>query len=219
MKRMKVVVLLAIILFLLLLALYFLEISIFLLYSRQNNEDHGEVTFSILGGIAHYTIEIPTIDLKNVEQGVKIESDSKLAKKNSYITTDKIQYWYERYESSLYQIKHFQANIRWLLSRITCEQLQWVTVVGTGDAAEAGVLTGLIWGVKNNLLGFISHYLRWQTTPQLDVQPVFQQAILQTYFEAKFTFKFGSILRFLWKMRVAGRTQQTSVNKDISFTG
>lgn len=212
------IIILAIIVLLLLIFLYFLEISVLLLYQRQASEDQGEVTFSTLGGLIHYTVEIPTIDLKNLEQGVKVESDSALANKDSFITKDKIQQWYETYESLLYRINHFQANVRWLMSRITCERWQWNTVVGTGDAAEAGVLTGLIWGVKNNILGFISHYLRWKTTPQLDVQPAFQQPVLQTYFEAKFTFKLGSVLRFLWKLRSLGK-KPDMITKDIPFTG
>jgi hypothetical protein len=184
---------------------YYSKIRIYICYQRQRNNDHGEIKIRALGGLVNYRVAIPNIDFESMNEGVKVESQKNTGKdkqnKDTFITKEKIEHWYEYYEELLYHVKHFQKSVRWFMARVYCDKWIWKTVVGTGDAAEAGALTGVVWGVKANILGFISHYIQWNSKPELGVTPSFQQAVLDTSFEAKFSFVLGNAIRFfviLW---------------------
>ncbi|WP_028775725.1 DUF2953 domain-containing protein [Shimazuella kribbensis] len=184
--------------------IYYSKIKVHICYRRKSNNDYGEVKVRALGGLIHYRLAIPNIDFENMDKGVKVESKKNTEKekeKDTFINKQKIENWYEHYEELLYHVKHFQESMRWFMARVRCDNWIWNTVIGTGDAAEAGVLTGVVWGVKANILGFISHYIQWNNKPELGVTPSFQHAVLDTSFEAKFSFVLGDAIRFfvvLW---------------------
>ena len=203
----------------------FSKVKVSVNFERKENQDKGEVIVRGLGGLLHYKLSIPTLDFKSVDSGVKVESKQESAtkkeKEETFISFEKIHYWYENYEELLYRIQSFHETVRGFMSHIHCEKWIWKTIVGTGDAAEAGIITGLVWGVKTNVLGFISHYIQWDQKPSLEVLPVFQQSVLQTSFESQFSFSIGSAIRFfvlMWvRMRRAGN--HSFKKSDIPFSG
>jgi hypothetical protein len=178
-------------------------------YQRQENEDKGEVVFKGLGGFIHYKLLIPTLDFKNVSTGVKVESEqesgTKKDKEETFISMENIHYWYENYEELLLRIRSLQETVRSFMSHVHCEKWVWKTIVGTGDAAEAGVITGVVWGVKANILGFISHSIQWDDKPSLEVTPSFQKAILHTFFESRFSFSIWHAIRLFFLLRFGSR--------------
>lgn len=182
------------------LLIYYSKIKVDIYYKRAAKQDKGEVKLSGLGGLLQYRLSIPTIDFKDVDKGVKVESKQNNATKraeDTFINKDKLEFWYENYELLLHRVGHFQESVRWFMARVHCGKWDWKTNIGTGDAAEAGVLTGIIWGVKTTMLGFISHYIQWDRKPEIEVTPYFQQVVLDTMFEAKFSFALGDAIRFL----------------------
>jgi hypothetical protein len=185
----------------LVLLIYYSKVSIQIYYKRAAKRDKGELKIRALGGILTYRLSIPTLDFKNLDKGVKVESNdevfTKKKKKDVFINKDNVELWYENFEFLLHRIKNFQKSFRWFLAHVHCVKWNWKTSVGTGDAAEAGVLTGIIWGVKTTILGFISHYIQWKKNPEIEVTPCFQNAVLDSMFEAEFSFYFGSAVRFL----------------------
>jgi hypothetical protein len=186
--------------------LVFSRVRIEIIYRREADNDKGEITVIGLGGLFRYRINIPTVDFKSVDKGVKVEENTKTTAiteevKGTSITMEKMERFYHNYEELLHGVSHLQENLRWFMARITCETWTWRTTVGTGDAAEAGVLTGIVWAVKANVLGFISHYIAWSESPYLEVVPQFQQAVFQTHYEGVFSFRLGNVIRFairLW---------------------
>jgi hypothetical protein len=186
--------------------LFFSRVRIEISYKREEGNDKGEVKVIGLGGLFRYRINIPSVDFKSVDKGVKVEKSAKttampVEEKGTFITMEKIDLLYTKYEELLHSVSHLQENLRWFMARITCETWTWRTTVGTGDAAEAGVLTGIVWAVKANVLGFISHYIAWSDSPYLEVVPQFQQVVFHTYYEGVFSFRLGNVIRFairLW---------------------
>ncbi len=209
---MVLLILIGIVICLLLIIIFFSKVKIYILYGREAEEDQGEIVITLFGGLIKRRLEIPTIDFKNLDKGVKVEQQSDAStseKKNrTFINKDVIEHVYNYYEEMLHRISHLQEMIRWFFARITCEQWKWETTVGTGDAAEAGVLTGLVWAVKSNVLGFLSHYIRWVTVPELDVLPNFGQAVFHTTYEGIFRFRLGDLLRFGIKLWFSFRKQK-----------
>ena len=51
---------------------------------------------------------------------------------------------YRRYKPALY----------YLLGRTSLRRLDWHTEIGTGEPAQTGVLTGVLWGIKGSLLSY-----------------------------------------------------------------
>lgn len=109
------------------------------------------------------------------------------------------------YHEVVENISFFRQTLRWFLSRVTCEKLVWQTRIGTGDAAEAGVLTGVVWTVKSSLVGWISQYVNWRRPPELYVDPQFQAPVLETHIHSIIHFKIGhaiiAIKRLLFHLR------------------
>jgi hypothetical protein len=201
----------------LVLLIYYSKIYIQIYYKRAAKQDKGELKIKALGGFFHYRLSIPTLDFKDMDKGVKVESEheSSTMKKgdDTFINKDKLEFWYENYEILLHRVKDFQEILRWFMSRVHCVKWDWKTSVGTGDAAEAGVLTGVIWGVKTTILGFISHYIQWDHKPEIEVTPCFQNAVLDTMFEAEFSFHFGNAVRFLLLLWIRFKKDNKKSNK------
>jgi hypothetical protein len=204
---------------------FFTKVKIYILFGRQGEEDQGEVVITVLGGLIKRRLKIPTIDFKNLDKGIEVKAETDSAtseKKNrSFINKDFIEHFYEKYEELLHRISHLQEMVRWFFARITCEHWKWETMIGTGDAAEAGVLTGVVWSVKSNVLGFLSHYIRWVTVPKLDVVPNFGQAVFQTTYEGIFHFRLGNLIRFgikLWfRLRKHRKTNWQPKSDSLTF--
>ncbi|MMZ63313.1 hypothetical protein D1872_255590 [compost metagenome] len=59
------------------------------------------------------------------------------------------------------------------LKRVTIRSLDWSTHIALSDAAHTATLTGVLWGVKSVLVGFLSYHITLLQRPELVVVPVF----------------------------------------------
>lgn len=177
--------------------LWFSHIRIEMIFKREQGNDRGEVMIRALGGLLRFRVKIPKVDWKGPDEGVEVKSELDSAttamnkKKGFQIDERKIRKARKLYQESLERIIDLKEIMRKFLSKVTCEQLVWGTTVGTGEASETGVLTGVVWGVKTTLLGFFSGYIQWKQPPQLNVHPVFNRAIIETHFHGIFRFRLG----------------------------
>lgn len=198
----------------LLIVLWFTSIRVEMLYKREKEDDRGEVKIFALGGLLRFRMELPNFDWKGLDEGLELESEAEgdtavspdLGKDKKYaINRRTMKKMKEMYDELVDHIDFFHCTVRWFLSKVTCEKLVWVTKIGTGDAAEAGVLTGIVWGIKTTLVSVLGSYTRWEEPPQMDVAPDFQQAILETHFHSIIRFRVGhailAIKRLLLHMR------------------
>jgi hypothetical protein len=72
---------------------------------------------------------------------------------------------------------------------VYCRQIEWNTVLGAGDAAATGVLTGLVYGVKSVIISVFSHYLTMYTVPRISVQPLWDTKAVRTRFSCRLQFR------------------------------
>ncbi|RAL22679.1 DUF2953 domain-containing protein [Thermoflavimicrobium daqui] len=194
-----------IILLVFLLIIPFTSIRIEVLYQRTKENDQGRVEVRALFGLIRFQLKLPKLDFKGLDQGIHMKSKANIITKTRMedkIGPKSIQFFKEKYQELLDHFTDFIEVTNWFLSKVTCEKWIWHTKVGTGDAAEAGILTGMIWGVKSTLVGFISHYIQWQTYPLLNVQPAFHQAMFDIYFHSIIRFRIGHAIlamkRLVW---------------------
>lgn len=208
--------------------IFFSKLRIVILWKRNGQDDQGEVRLSIWGGLIHYKIEIPNVQYKGWEQGVQVkqQKQSQMSTFNTQdqkldlITKKDIRKMKENYQYLLVNISYFHQILRSFFCHITNEELVWKTRVGTGDAAESGILTGIIWGVKTTSIAFISGYINWEQPPKLEVIPDFHQAVMETFFRSIFHFRIGYaiilILRIFYRIR-KGRSKSSCLNENIPF--
>jgi hypothetical protein len=176
--------------------IWFTTMRVDLLFTRVGGNHHAEIKFATLGGIVHYRMKWDG----GVTEETKQEDDRGVTSAD-----EKRENFATMYQRLRCQLPFLQATLCWMLRKVTCEELRWGTTVGTGDAAETGVLTGLIWTIKSILLGLAAGYIRWDQSPQLEVAPQFNRAILEIQFHSIIRFRLGhailAITRLLTHMR------------------
>jgi hypothetical protein len=77
------------------------------------------------------------------------------------------------------------------LHRVTIKHLEWQTLIGVGDAAYTGMMTGALWAVKGGIIGLLSSYMRMKEMPQLSITPHFQASVIHTRLICMFQFRIG----------------------------
>ncbi len=81
--------------------------------------------------------------------------------------------------------------VKTFLKKISVKQFEWHTLIGIGDAAHTGVISGAIWAIKGSIIGMLSHYLNFKEMPHIMVTPHFQAVVSQTKIKCIFQFRIG----------------------------
>jgi hypothetical protein len=194
--------------------IWFTSVRIEILFKRENENDRSEIKVLALGGLLRFQIELPQVKWEGFDEGAQVRGNLQAGSKSKNMVKRKEIVRINRrtlrkirtvYHEILERFEHYHRIIRWFLSKVTCEKFVWITKIGTGDAAEAGILTGMAWGVKTTLVGILGSYLRWNEPPQLTIDPEFNRSVLETYFHSIIRFRVGHVIlgakRLLLHMR------------------
>lgn len=188
----------AILAFIVILTLLIIRIE--LDYRRKGEDDVLSVTVSTMGGLIRFKRQFPVLILDTDEQSIHVEETrsgpftSKKTKRQQRITVDKIKHKQQQWQQLKTHINGLYRIIKAFLSKVRCQQLVWHSTIGTGDAAETGVMTGLIWSLKSVTLGFSTGYLRMETVPDFRVTPDFNQPRLETHITCILKFRLGQAM-------------------------
>ncbi|MGF9908144.1 DUF2953 domain-containing protein [Brevibacillus porteri] len=169
-------------------------------YSREGNDDHLEITITAWGVIRR-KYDIPVLLLKLTEAGPElvakeetIQQGRKVRERVKDFTRRQVKKWYHNYRDLLEKVRDLMPLLKELFRQIRCTHFEWHTLLGTGQAAETGALTGLIWGVKSMIVGVISHAISLRVMPAMSVQPVWNQPLLHTKVHFVLHFYLGHFL-------------------------
>lgn len=191
-------VLVGLLLLLILIAVTPIQLHCF--YSREGENDQVEITVSAWGFIRR-KYEIPILLLQMSEEGPElvaqvetIQQGRKIRDRVRDFTRRQVKIWYRNWRDILARVRDLLPLLNDLFKRIHCTKLEWHTWMGTGQAAETGALTGLIWGVKSMVVGFLSHSISFRVLPTMSVQPVWNQPILHTKVQLVLNFYLGYFL-------------------------
>jgi hypothetical protein len=205
--------LLAVILFFIL--LFFTSVRISIEYKRLNENDHIHIETKIWFGLITLKFDIPLLQIQSLFQGVKVKHhtavtpdrppEPKKKKKSFFLTPHLVRDYIHKFHQLKIRVHDLNQITKSLLRHVHCEQLEWNTRVGVGDAAATGVITGVIWGLKTTFIGIFSHYVRFKTVPHLNVVPAFQDNSIDTQFFCIVRFRIGHAIiagtRILLKLR------------------
>lgn len=163
-----------------------------------NDNDHVKVQFKAWFGLIKYKIEIPLVKVDDNSPTLVVKEKKTAGPQENTTKEETKQFSAQELFASLHDTKELVSHIvslhriiRNFLGRISIRKLEWHTVVGIGDAAHTGMLTGAIWAVKGSIIGLISHYIKLKAVPDITITPHFQYAISQTAFSCMIHFRVG----------------------------
>ncbi|QKI82015.1 DUF2953 domain-containing protein [Kroppenstedtia eburnea] len=191
----------------------FTSVRIHLIYRRKAEKDHLEFRFRLFFGWIRFRIQVPSLQLQG--SGVTVRSKEKGNMPGSEPRRQKLRITWRKLRNLRHRFARLQQRIlqlnetlmeagRRFMSRVVCERLEWETLIGTGDAASTGIVTGMIWGVKYTLIGFAGSHIRWEKAPRIEVQPLFNTERIETCLESIFRFRIGhailAVIRLLVRL-------------------
>lgn len=188
-----------ILLFILLSVILFSSIRIEIRYLRKANDDNAWITFYALGNLIRYQLNITQLTWEGFDEGVRVGSTSTQSERldEKLMTKEKLQEMYHSTQLIIERIDHFYRIIRHFMSRVVCEKLRWETWIGTGNAAETGMIVGSVWGVKTTSVSVLGSMIQWDQYPNLQIHPCFHEAKLEIDYHSIIRFRIGyAILAF-----------------------
>lgn len=91
---------------------------------------------------------------------------------------------------------NFNRKLFRAMPKVRCDKLEWHTRIGLDNAATTAVATGMIWGLKSPIIGFLMHKmkLRFTTTPQCYVTPRYNEFHFTTHLACNLKIRLASLL-------------------------
>lgn len=182
----------------LLVVIWFTVIHIRVEYNRVHEDDQLLVEFSVWRFL-RYKKNIPLLNLK--DEGLQYTETSKTEagesiqeKKNKkkLFTPQDIYNLKRNIDRWLRRVHDLNQIMKKTLKKVRCDQLEWNTKIGLGDAAATGTFTGVVWGIQSCIVAVIAHYISLRSMPHMNVIPNFQNKWLETRLLLHFRFRVGS---------------------------
>ncbi|MBP1907524.1 hypothetical protein J2Z32_004199 [Paenibacillus turicensis] len=161
--------------------IFFSNITCDITMKKHNHDEDIVAHLSFLYGIVSFKYEVPSIRFQKWKEGLKLEkiksnhffNASQENEAETKIDKEKVEGWINQLQNMLLATFGLKKWMNQALSKITVKDLEWSTHLALSDAAHTATLTGLVWGIKSSLIGFLSYHLILRKSPELDVVPVF----------------------------------------------
>lgn len=167
-------------------------------YKHRQKEDLLQLDVRMLG-FTLYQLEAPLIEWNENEGTVSIREKNKSpVKENKQKKKWSIEAIKRFIKKSKEWIAHFPSYKRIAVrffKGLTVEEFKWSTEIGTGEAASAAKVAGVVWGLKSFFCGWASHKVKWRAAQQLDVVPHFQSETFALSFSCIVSFRVGHAIR------------------------
>ncbi|MFT8321674.1 MAG: DUF2953 domain-containing protein [Bacillus sp. (in: firmicutes)] len=198
---MNVLIIIGIIFFLLLLLfilICFIKLTVSVQYYHAKDNDDVSIEIKALG-LIKYKKKIPLIKVDDnsptlvVKEETEI-NDSAENKKTKQFSAEDLLDTFSNTRELLKHVISFHRIMRYFLSKVTIKQIEWYTIVGLGDAAHTGTISGAIWAVKGAIIGLISSYMKMKDLPKINIYPQFQRIQSETLFKCMIQFRIGNAM-------------------------
>ena len=164
---MKWILIVCILLFLLIVSIFLTKLKVSIHYFHFQDDDSLKIEFKAWLGLIKYKLNVPLIKVDDNSPTIVIKGEVQSGTKEETKKKNTMQYSGEDVLNSLRDMKtilkhivSFHRIIRHFCTKVNVTQLEWHTIIGVGDAAFTGMLTGAVWAVKGSITGIISHYFR-----------------------------------------------------------
>lgn len=217
---------------LLFLLIIFSKLTIHLNFFHHNDNDELSVVFKLWFGLIKYKINVPLIKIDdnspsivvkgNTSMGDSGEGDS--SSKVQQVDKDDIVTKLSDAKEIIQHVVNMHVIVSKFLKKIVIKRFEWHSLVGIGDAAHTGIITGALWTLKGSVVGMLSNFLRLKEMPILSVTPHFQMAIIQTRITCIIHFRIGyailaglKLIKF-WKGGRPNLKMNTAYSKEKTKT-
>lgn len=182
---------------LLILILLFSSIKIGIYYKRENENDRIKVDIGLLSGLIPIQIKIPS--LKSTDQGIKYEQkieqkDMKIQEEHKTVTPKKLSDYKRLMQTIKDRTRDFRKILVRFMRKVKVVKFSWKSQIGTGDAFETGLLSGIAWIIKSGFVALLSHFFQLHTNPELHIEPSFSQACFNTEIECIVKLRIGDAM-------------------------
>ncbi|MBU5677530.1 DUF2953 domain-containing protein [Alkaliphilus sp. MSJ-5] len=169
-------------------------------FTRYHEDDVITMNFTALYGIFRHTTKIPFVDLvkgQNEIPALEVKTEVELGKNERHIGDNKsivniheIEKIINKYRSLYIKYKTLITHIR---KKLIISNISWVTELGTGDAAETAIITGVIWTIKLGLISLVCN--RYNSLDIfVNVVPNYNIKTFKTSIDCIFRIKLGHII-------------------------
>lgn len=186
---------------LLLLLVFITPLRIHIFYERHGEDDQVNLEVTAWFRLIRLRFELPMVRLQTEAKGAKVEAEikAKVKRKSPFAATESkkvinqrtLKRLAQRFQDLLEKVQDLHQILKWMLKQIRCEQLEWQTTLGLGEAAETGTVIGLAWGLKQIIIAVIAHHLTMRTIPAVRIKPEWNQQILHIRFRCMLRFMVG----------------------------
>ncbi|PLT45601.1 DUF2953 domain-containing protein [Paenibacillus sp. FSL W8-1187] len=169
--------------------------------SRHEGDDNLSLQVKTLFGLLKFKWEIPMMKLgKNglqVEELAQADSPSLLHAESADkkdIGASRIAELLQDAWKLLRRTENLTGLVRRTLNKVEISRWTWRTTIGTGDAVWTAMSTGAVWSLQTAALGLLSQLCRLTAKPQMDVQPDYRSARLETSFDCIAEIRLGNAI-------------------------
>lgn len=166
----------------LLVIVMFSHIQMTFFLTRKGKNDFFQYKVKALLGIIRYKVNVPVVIFKGIREGIEYKTDAGVDNLDQHenrsieqLDKSKVAAYSNQVQELSHHVHHFSTWLNRTLSHIKCDILKWKTEVGVNDCAVTAVITGMIWGLKSTLIGFVSSKISLQTKPVLAVIPQYNK--------------------------------------------
>lgn len=191
MNKLKWLILALIILFLLILLIMITKLTIVLNYRHSKDDDELTLKFKIWFGLIRYKISVPLIKIDDDSPSIVYKKKVNEKEETKQFSAEDLNNSFHDMKELLKHVFSLHKIVRHFFRKVSVKKMEWYSIVGIGDAAFTGMLTGALWSVKGGLIGVISHYTKLKELPIISITPNFQRAATQTHFQCMIQFRIG----------------------------
>lgn len=157
-----------------------------LTYERVSENDRLFIVVTIWYVIM-FKKELPIINVKGTVTGpeivAKVENEGTSHAENAKsLETPEVRKKLEQIRQLLEKVHDLREILKDFLRHVHCEQLEWKSSIGVGEAAGTGALTGIVYGVKSMIVSMVSHYISLRSIPRITVNPEWNTSVIHTQF-------------------------------------
>lgn len=184
-------------LFLVLIFLCFLKLTIHIRYYHKKDNDDLKIELRALFGLIKYKKTIPLIKIDEDSPTLVMKEETELQGKQETVEETKqfsasdLLIFLSNSKELLNHVVQFHRIVRSFLAKLTIKHIEWSSIVGLGDAAHTGMISGAIWAVKGSIIGIISNYMMLKDMPKINIYPQFQGMASETLFSCMIQFRIG----------------------------
>jgi len=211
----------------LLLLLSILKITILVRYYHKKDNDDLTIEIRLLFGLIKIKKKIPLIKIDDNSPSIVIKEETKMgdssepvSEETKQIGAHDIMTMLSNAQKILQHIVNLHRIVKYFCSKLKIKNMEWSTIIGLGDAAHTGMISGAVWAGKGAIIGIISRYMKLMDMPKINIYPHFQGVASETLFTCMIQFRLGhammagiKLVRF-WKGGIPKlKTTETSVQK------